>query len=151
MENVGIALFYRICVFVAIITMRLLIPKILYGDESLISIFHFLCKAIVPVYYLVYLPFFLSKKILSSNLHFIELLILYTLRLIILFLKFLFYLAVLYLLSVFLTSNMSCIGSAYDVHVSCIVNNDFNDFRSFLIFLTIQVLMLMFMLMLAIT
>ena len=52
----------------------------------------------------------------------------------ILFLKFLFYLAVLYLLSVFLTSNMSCIGSAFDVHVSCIVNDDFNDFSSFLIF-----------------
>ena len=34
----------------------------------------------------------------------------------------------------FLTSNMSCIGSAFDVHVSCIVNDDFNDFRSFLIF-----------------
>ena len=29
---------------------------------------------------------------------------------------------------------MSCIGSAFDVHVSCIVNDDFNDFRSFLIF-----------------
>ena len=50
------------------------------------------------------------------------------------FLKFLFYLAVLYLLSVFWTSNMSCIGSAFDVHLSCIVNDDFNDFRSFLIF-----------------
>ena len=36
MENVDIALFYRICVFVAIITMRLLILKILCGDESLI-------------------------------------------------------------------------------------------------------------------
>ena len=34
----------------------------------------------------------------------------------------------------FLTSNMGCIGSAFDVHVSCIVNDDFNDFRSFLIF-----------------
>ena len=34
----------------------------------------------------------------------------------------------------FLTSNMSCIGSAFDVHVSCIVNDDFNDFRSFFIF-----------------
>ena len=34
----------------------------------------------------------------------------------------------------FLTSNMSCIGSAFDVHVSCTVNDDFNDFRSFLIF-----------------
>ena len=62
MESVGIALFYRICVFVAIITMRLLILEILCGDESLISIFHFLCKAIVPFYYSVYLPFLLSKK-----------------------------------------------------------------------------------------
>ena len=34
----------------------------------------------------------------------------------------------------FLTSKMSCIGSAFDVNISCIVNNDFNDFRSFLIF-----------------
>ena len=34
----------------------------------------------------------------------------------------------------FLTSNMSCIGSVFDVNVSCIVNDDFNDFRSFLIF-----------------
>ena len=49
MENVGIALFYRICVFPAIITMRLLILEILSGNESLISVFHFLCKAIVPV------------------------------------------------------------------------------------------------------
>ena len=134
MENVGIALFYRICVFPAIITMRLLILEILSGNESLISVFHFLCKAIVPVYYSVYLPFLLSKKILSCSLHFTKFLILCTLRLIILFLKFLFYLAVLYLLSVFLTSYMSCIGSAFDVHVSCIVNDDFNDFSSFLIF-----------------
>ena len=41
MENVGIALFYRICVVAAIITMRLLILEILCGDESLISAFHF--------------------------------------------------------------------------------------------------------------
>ena len=41
MENVGIALFYRICAFAAIITMRLLILEILCGDESLISIFLF--------------------------------------------------------------------------------------------------------------
>ena len=128
MENVGIALFYRIYVFAAIITMRL-IPEILCGDESLISIFHFLCKAIVPVYYSVYLPFF--YQVLSLSFKF---LILCTLRLIILFLRFLFYLAVLYLLSVFLTSNMSCNGSAFDVNVSCIVNDDFNDFRSLLIF-----------------
>ena len=45
MENVGFALFFRICVVAAIITMRLLILEILCGDESLISIFHFLCKA----------------------------------------------------------------------------------------------------------
>ena len=56
-ENVDIALFYRICVFTAILTMRLLILEILCGDESLMSIFHFLCKAIVPVSYSVYLPF----------------------------------------------------------------------------------------------
>ena len=62
MESVGIALFHRICVSVAINTMRLLILEILCGDESLISIFHFLCKAIVPVYYSVYLPFFYQKK-----------------------------------------------------------------------------------------
>ena len=42
MKSVGIALFYSICVFAAIITMRLLILEILCGDESLISIFHFL-------------------------------------------------------------------------------------------------------------
>ena len=64
MENVGIALFYRICVVAAIITMRLLILEILCGDESLISTFHFLCKAIAPVYYSVYLPLLLSKNIL---------------------------------------------------------------------------------------
>ena len=80
MENVGIALFYRICVVAAIITMRLLILEILCGDESLISIFHFLCKAIVPVYYSVYLPLLLSKKILSCSLRFIKFLILCTLR-----------------------------------------------------------------------
>ena len=125
MENVDIASFYRICVFAAIITTRLLILTILCGDESLISIFNFLCKAIVPVYHSVYLPFLLSKKILSCSLHFIKFLILCSLRLIILFLKFLFYLAVLYFLSVFLTSNMSCISSTFDVHVSCIVYDDF--------------------------
>ena len=41
---------------------------------------------------------------------------------------------VLYLLSVFFTSNMSCIGIAFDVNASCIVSDDFNDFRWFLIF-----------------
>ena len=134
MENVGIVLFYSICVLPAIITMRLLILEILCGDESFRSIFHFLCKAIVPVYYSVYLPFLLSRKILLCSLHFIKFLMLCTLRLIILFLRFLFYLAVLYLLFMFLTFNMSCIGSAFDVNVSCIVNDDSNNFRSFLIF-----------------
>ena len=62
MESVDIALFYRICIFVAKITMRLLIQEILCGGESLISIFYSLCKAIVPVCYSVYLPFLLSKK-----------------------------------------------------------------------------------------
>ena len=123
MENVSIASFYRFCVVATIITMRLLILEILCGDESLISIFDFLSKAIVPVYYSVYLPLLLSKKILSCSLCFIKFLILCTLRSIILSLRFFFYLAVLYLLSVFLTSNMSCI-----------VSDDFNDFRSFIIF-----------------
>ena len=49
-------------------------------------------------------------------------------------LRFLFYLSVLYFLSVFLTSNMSCIGIALVANASCIVNDDFNDFRSVLIF-----------------
>ena len=119
MENVGIALFCRICVFTAIITMRLLILEIFCLDESLISIFYFLCKAIVPVYYsfIMLLTLHLVFNIVYPKI-----------------LRFLFYLAVLYLLSVFLTSNMSCIGSAFDVNVSCIVNDNFNDFRSFLTF-----------------
>ena len=29
---------------------------------------------------------------------------------------------------------MSCISSVFDVNVSCIVNDDFNNFRSFLFF-----------------
>ena len=33
-----------------------------------------------------------------------------------------------------MTSKRSSHGSAFDVNVSCIVNDDFNDFRSFLIF-----------------
>ena len=114
--------------------MRLLILEILCGDESLISIFDFLCKVIVPVCYSVYLPLLLSKIILSCCLRFIEFLILCTLRFVILSLSFLFYLAVIYLLSAFLTSNMSCIGIVLDVNASCIVCDDFNDFRSFLIF-----------------
>ena len=56
-----------------------------------------------------------------------------TLRLIILFPRFLFYLTVSYLSSVFLASNMSRVGSVFDINVSYIVNDDFNDFRSFLI------------------
>ena len=121
MENVGIALFYRFYVVAAIITMRLLILEIFCGDESLTSIFDFLCKAIVPVYCSVYVPLLLSKKISSCSLRFIKFLILCTLRFIILSLRFLFYLAVLYLLSVFLTSNMSCIDIALDANASCIV------------------------------
>ena len=134
MENVGIASFYRICLLAVIITMRLLILKILCGDESLTSIFHFFCKAIVSVYYSGYLPFYLSKKILSCSLHFIiKFLILCTIRLILL-LRFLFCLTVLYLFSVFLASNMSRIGSAFDVNVSHIATDDFNNFKSFLYF-----------------
>ena len=72
MKNLGIALFYRFCVVAAIINMRL---EILCGDESLISVFNFLCKAIVPVYYSVYLTLLLSKKILSCSLLFIKFLI----------------------------------------------------------------------------
>ena len=41
----------------------------------------------------------------------------------------------LYLLSVFFSSNMSLLGSVFDVNVSCIVSCDFNNYRSFLIFL----------------
>ena len=34
-----------------------------------------------------------------------------------------------------MTSNISCsIGSVFDVSVSCIANDDFNEFRPFLIF-----------------
>ena len=139
------AKFYRICVLAATITIRLFSLDVLCGDENLKSVFRFLCKAIVPVYWSAYLPFLLSKKILSCSLRFIKFLILNTLRLIILFLRSLFYLVVLYLLFVLLTSNMSCIGSVFDDNVSFIVtddfndfrpflNNDFNDFRSFLIF-----------------
>ena len=113
MENVGIVFFYRICVVTAIITMRFLILEILCGDESSISILHFSSKAIVLVYYSVYLPLLLSKQILSCSLYFIKFLILRTLKLIILSLRFLFYFAVLYFLSAFLTPNMSGIGIAF--------------------------------------
>ena len=111
---------------------EIVILDVLCEDESLISVFCLLCKAIVPVYWSAYLPLLLSKKILSCSLRFIKFLILNTLRLIILFLRFLFYLIVLHLLSVLLTSNMSCIGSVFDDNVSFIVNDDFNDFRPFL-------------------
>ena len=113
MESVCIDSFYRICLLAAIITKTLLILKILCWDESLISIFHFLCKAKVSVYYSLYLPFLLSKKILSCNQPFIKFLILCTVRLIILFLRYLFYFTVLCLLSVFLGSNMSHIASVF--------------------------------------
>ena len=105
--------FIRFYVVAAIITMRLLILEILCGDESLISIFNFLCKAIVPVYYSIYPALLLSKKNLPYSLRLIKFSIFCTLRFIILSLRFLFYLAVLYLLSVFLTSNMSFIGIAF--------------------------------------
>ena len=121
MESVGISLFYRICVLAAATTMRLLILEI-----WLTSVFHFVCKAILPVYYTVSLPLLLSKKILLCTLCLIQFLTLCTLRLIILFLRFSFYFAVLFLLSVFLTSNISCIGNAFNVNVICIVNDNFN-------------------------
>ena len=50
MEIVHLESFYRMFLLAAIITMRSLILKILCGDEGSISIFHFLYKAIVPVY-----------------------------------------------------------------------------------------------------
>ena len=84
MENVGIALFYRICVVATIKTMKLLIQEILSEDENLISIFHFLCKAIVPIYCSVFLPLLLSKKFLSCSICFIKFLILCTRRLLML-------------------------------------------------------------------
>ena len=58
---------------------------------------------------------------MQPTLHYVFL-ILCNLRLIILLFRFLFYVAVLYLLSVFLASNMSCNSSFFDVNVSCIVN-----------------------------
>ena len=134
MENVDIGSLYRIFVLTAIITMRLLILNILCGDESFISVFHFLCKAIISVYCSVNLPFLLSKTVLSSRLLFIKFLVLYTLRLIILFHIFLFYITILYLLSMFLASNMSLIGIVFDVNASCTVNEDFSGIRSFLFF-----------------
>ena len=72
MEDICIDSLYRSCLLAAIMTMRLLILNDLYGDESLISIFHFLCKAMVSFYYSCYLPFISSKKILSCSLRFIK-------------------------------------------------------------------------------
>ena len=134
MENVGINVFYRFCVLTALITMNFLILLILCGSEILISIFHFFCKAIVPVYHTVSVLFLLSKNILSCRLRLIKVLGLCILRFVILFHRFLFYLVVFYLLSVPLRSYVSCIGSAFDVNVSRIVNDNINDLRSFLIF-----------------
>ena len=39
-----------------------------------------------------------------------------------------------YICYLFLTSNMNCVGIAFDVNASGIVSDDFNEFRSFLIF-----------------
>ena len=82
MENVGIALFYRICLLAALISMRFLILTILHGDESkaVNKKVNFLCKAVFSVYYSVYLQFLLSKKILLCSLLFIKCLVLCTLR-----------------------------------------------------------------------
>ena len=71
--------------------------------------------------------------ILSSSLRFIKFLILCYPKIDNFIFRFLFYLTVLYL-SVFLASDMSRVGSVFDVNVSCIVNDDISDFRSFLIF-----------------
>ena len=101
--------------------MRLLILEILCEDESLISIFLFLCKAIVSVYYPVYLPLLLTQKILSCSLRFIPFLTLCNLRLIILSLRFLFYLPVLCLLSAFLTADMSCVGIGMMICVGMVI------------------------------
>ena len=116
--------------------MRMLILTIFCGEESVISVFQFLRKAIVSVYYSIYLPFLLSrkKKFLSCSLRFIKFLIFCTLRFIILFLRFLFYVAVSYLLTVFLASNMSPFSCVFNVNVMCLASDDFNDVRSFLIF-----------------
>ena len=114
----------------------MLILTIFCGEESVISVFQFLRKAIVSVYYSIYLPFLLSRKIffLSCSLRFIKFLIFCTLRFIILFLRFLFYVPVSYLLTVFLASNMSRFSCVFNVNVMCLASDDFNDVRSFLIF-----------------
>ena len=97
-ENVSFALYHRIYLLAPLISMRLLILKILCWVESLISIFNFLCKSAVFIYYPVYLSFLLSKKILSCSLRYIKFLVLCTLRLITLFVTHLFYFKVLFLL-----------------------------------------------------
>ena len=73
------------------------------------------------MYHLFYQKRFHHAAYPSSG--FISFLILCTLRFIILSLRFLFYLAVLYLLSVFLTSNMSCIGITFDDNASRIASD----------------------------
>ena len=75
---------------------------------------------------------FIKKDIIMQP-TLIKFIILCLLSLVILFVRFLFYLAVLYLFSVFLVSNMNRFGSVFDVNVSYIVKEDFNDIRSFLI------------------
>ena len=68
MENVGIGVFYSISAYAPIGT--IVTPGVFCGNESLILVFHFLFKAIVLVYYSVYLPLLLSKMILSCSLCF---------------------------------------------------------------------------------
>ena len=72
MENVSIDIIYVICLLATVIATRLLIQKILLGNESLISIFDSSFKGIVFRYYSVYLPFLLIKKIPSCSLCFIK-------------------------------------------------------------------------------
>ena len=106
--------------------MRLLILEILYGDESLISVFYLLYKVIVPVYFSVCLPLFLPKKNLSCNLRLIKFLILRTLRFLILSLQFFTcYLSLWLLIWVVLVLLLI---------LMLVVSDDFNNFRSFLIF-----------------
>ena len=114
----------------------MLILTIFCGEESVISVFQFLRKAIVSVYYSIYLPFLLSRKkiFLSCSLRFIKFLIFCTLRFIILFLRFLFYVAVSYLLTVVLASNMSRFSCVFNNNVTCLASDYFSDVRSFLIF-----------------
>ena len=55
MENAGMASFYIFLLLAAIITTRLLILKMLLGDESLILIFHLLLKTMVSVYLFLFM------------------------------------------------------------------------------------------------